>query len=331
MLSLRSAKPPTSLSEMEDKRFYRVADGPHKNLFFMYSFGHARKLYTPEQIAAYVDRSSLLGSLGGDRRNGKQVPISISGALFSKIPTGPAMPAPARTPPEAALEALDHIDLLREALCADFQGAGYEVGAGRRPTIIPAACDVKYIDKYTFEEAADGSWSEIEDASGFVEVAISAEMEELPQIDDGSADFFIACHVIEHVSDVISAILETCRKLKPDGRLFLVVPHKNYMFDRNRPVTPLTHFIADYNTDPTPTLEHHLEFCRLARKAKNWEAAGLERFERGADVHAHVFTPDSLRELLQYMTDARHIGGYEVMEARQVEATVEFYAMIRPL
>lgn len=75
-------------------------------------------------------------------------------------------------------------------------------------------------------------------------------------------------------------------------------------------------------------LEHHLDFCRLGRRDQDWEGAGLERFERGADVHAHVFTPDSMRELLNYMKEKKFILDYDVKEAIHVKETLEFYAVI---
>ena len=73
-------------------------------------------------------------------------------------------------------------------------------------------------------------------------------MEDLQSISDGSADFFIACHVIEHVQhvpNVIVAIRTVMKRLKLGGTLLLVLPNKSTIFDNGRPTTSLEHFITN--------------------------------------------------------------------------------------
>ena len=110
-----------------------------------------------------------------------------------------------------------NIDTIREALCCDLTGSGYEIGAADRPTRLPDHCAVTYVDKFTYEEAADGSFIG-KSPDHFVPVTIFESIEKLDSIANESADFFIACHVIEHVTDVIGGLCEMYRKLVIGGR-----------------------------------------------------------------------------------------------------------------
>ena len=71
-------------------------------------------------------------------------------------------------------------------------------------------------------------------------VDIVAPGHELP-LADKSVDFVFASHVIEHVPDPIAALLEWKRVARE--YLFLVVPHRDRTFDRDRPVTPVSELV----------------------------------------------------------------------------------------
>ena len=62
--------------------------------------------------------------------------------------------------------------------------------------------------------------------------------ESLATIPDGSQDFVIADHFIEHCQDPISALTIHFRVLKTGGILYMAVPDKRFTFDKDRPVTP---------------------------------------------------------------------------------------------
>ena len=65
---------------------------------------------------------------------------------------------------------------------------------------------------------------------------------------DGSQDFIIANHLLEHVADPIGALEEWYRLLRPDGILFLALPDKRVTFDKDRPRTTLDHVRAILGT-----------------------------------------------------------------------------------
>lgn len=201
-----------SIDEIEEQKFYRVADGKYEHFVFKYCDGKTRGIFDLDQLNRILRGHPT---------------IDISGDVFSLLSAGPPMPLGNGETLDELLEKSNSIELIREAFCTNFTGSGYEIGAGRRPTILPVDCTVEYIDKFTFDEASDGSWSGIEDSSGFVKISYFDSMESLESIEDASADFFIACHVIEHVSDVISAIIEACKKLKSSKNFSLSSHIKN--------------------------------------------------------------------------------------------------------
>lgn len=67
-----------------------------------------------------------------------------------------------------------------------------------------------------------------------LKVDIVAEGDDLP-FDDNSFDFVISSHVLEHFYNPINALKEWARIAKE--YIFIVVPHKERTFDRDRPLT----------------------------------------------------------------------------------------------
>src|SRR5436189_131003 len=65
-------------------------------------------------------------------------------------------------------------------------------------------------------------------------------------IDNDSLDFVISAHVIEHLRDPISSVVNAIRVLKVGGIHVLVVPDMRYTFDRNRPETTVEHVLTDF-------------------------------------------------------------------------------------
>lgn len=241
------------------------------------------------------------------------------------------MPLVAAAVLDELLSTSDSQQHIREAFCRGFSGRGFEIGAGYRPTVVPANCHVTYVDKFTFEEAKDGSFVSVRnkrDKVDFVEVTHFEAMGDLSSIASASADFFIACHVIEHVPDVIRAITTVCDRLKPGKPFFMVIPHRDHTFDKDRPVTTLQHFVADGLLAEPPMLDHYLEYARLAHKREDWITHGQAMCARGADFHAHTFTPDSMHELLTHLQAQSLFSSFDIRVPGQVKPLMEFYAML---
>lgn len=54
---------------------------------------------------------------------------------------------------------------------------------------------------------------------------------------DESFDYIVTSHVLEHVWDLLNCFEEMYRILKPGGRMVHILPHRDRMFDRDRPLT----------------------------------------------------------------------------------------------
>jgi radical SAM superfamily enzyme YgiQ (UPF0313 family) len=68
---------------------------------------------------------------------------------------------------------------------------------------------------------------------------------------DASQDFIVSSHVLEHFTNPIKALVEWDRLLKPGGIIFMIIPHKERTFDKNRERTTLQHLIDDYQNGTT--------------------------------------------------------------------------------
>lgn len=81
---------------------------------------------------------------------------------------------------------------------------------------------------------------------------------------DESQDFIVSSHVIEHFNNPISVLIEWDRLLRPGGIIFIIVPHKERTFERDRDCTTLQHLIDDYksnNTEPHKDSQHGHNHC----------------------------------------------------------------------
>jgi len=75
---------------------------------------------------------------------------------------------------------------------------------------------------------------------------------------DESQDFIINSHVLEHFSDPIKALKEWYRLIKKGGYLFLIIPHKERTFDKDRERTTLQELIDRHSgkIEPIAVQEH---------------------------------------------------------------------------
>lgn len=304
----------TDIGSLKDGHPYKVVGGEAHGSIFVYSSGHRRGVPTMQdyyRIYTDNDLQSVGPSLAASLPNGAPVSCNERHIHLDELLKG------------------KDTDAIREGLCAGFTGVGYELGAGDRPTRVPLSAQVKYIDKFTFEGAKDGSFIG-KTAMNLVHVSVYEAMDSLSSIEDGSADFFVACHVIEHVPNVIASLKSVCKKLKQGGQLVLVVPDKRYMFDQDRAETTLEHFIADgIRGGNADTLEHYIEYFRRSAADISFMETALAGHESGRDIHMHVFTPESMSSLLTYLHSELKFAEHAVLMPSQSEVLQEFYVRIR--
>jgi glycosyltransferase involved in cell wall biosynthesis len=88
-------------------------------------------------------------------------------------------------------------------------------------------------------------------------VDIVSPGDQLP-FEDSSVDFVISSHVIEHFPDPIKALKEWYRVVKPGGYLYIIAPHKERTFDKERNRSTLAELIERHETGKVPeTLNDH--------------------------------------------------------------------------
>jgi SAM-dependent methyltransferase len=129
-----------------------------------------------------------------------------------------------------------------------------------------------------------------------------AEASDLSQIRDGSYDFVLASHVLEHVANPLRAIEEWRRVLVPGGTMLVIVPDRRATFDRRRTPTSFEHIEADFRNNTTEQdLTHLDEILALHDLALDRSSGSGPQFQerslRNAAIralHHHVFVPEVL-------------------------------------
>lgn len=193
-------------------------------------------------------------------------------------------------------------DLLRRKAIARayLRGSGLEIGALHNPLKVPPAARVRYVDKLGDADLRR-EYPELKDKP-LVHVDIVDDGETLATVADGSQDFVIANHFIEHCENPIGALGHMLRVLKVGGFLYLAIPDKRYTFDRERPVTTIEHLMRDFHEGPGWSRRgHYEEWARLVDKIA--DPAARERqvetlLARRAAIHFHVWTQAELVDLV---------------------------------
>ena len=91
---------------------------------------------------------------------------------------------------------------------------------------------------YTSDMSTTFKREEVATCGRALPVDVVSEGRSLPFL-DGSLDFVVSSHVLEHFYDPVAAIGEWLRVTRPGGYVFMIVPHKDRTFDKDRPRTLL--------------------------------------------------------------------------------------------
>jgi glycosyltransferase involved in cell wall biosynthesis/SAM-dependent methyltransferase len=136
-----------------------------------------------------------------------------------------------------------------------------------------------------------------------VAVDIWAAADNIP-VPDRSEDFIVSSHVVEHLPNLIAAFIEWDRILRDGGYVFMVVPLKGALpADESRELTPLSHFVEDYNQKIT--LDTH----------------PIDGVPGGRAGHYHTFTPDSLLEVVHFVRQKNHCA-WELLAREDIDTKV---------
>lgn len=170
------------------------------------------------------------------------------------------------------------------------KGKGIEIGASAYPVkIYNKNTKVSYVDCIDRNIKTD-----IKTHAGlpYVNVDILDEADKLEKIRNGSLDFIIHCHVLEHCNNPIGLIRTHLSKLKKNGIIAIAIPNKDYMFDKDRPLTEWEHFVLDdeIQFDSLKNREHFREYLQLSIKFKGDIEKEIDRLiEDDYRPHLHVW------------------------------------------
>lgn len=194
---------------------------------------------------------------------------------------------------------------LRRRLADQFlHGEGIEIGALHNP--LPTSARVQYVDRLSRVDLR----SQYPELAAFplVDPDIVDDGEKLTKIADGSLDFIIANHFIEHCEDPIGTLKTFATKLRPGGALYLAVPDKRYNFDRVRPSTTFDHLMADHaDGGAASRWDHYAEFARLGSRSgampeAQAEARAQKLMSERYSIHFHAWTFEEFCEVLEKVT-----------------------------
>jgi SAM-dependent methyltransferase len=188
-----------------------------------------------------------------------------------------------------------------------------EIGPGLAPFPTPPTARVTYADR-SVDGGTDATWPELagQPHGPDSHLDLDLDVDGLREVDDGSFDSVIACHVIEHLANPIAALREFERVRRRGGRLVLVVPDRHRTFDSVREPTTLAHLLNDFRRGVTDVdVEHIDEFCEAIfsqppihpDQVRDWhDPARLdgERIElhRRRSIHVHCWAPEGFAVVL---------------------------------
>jgi len=205
-----------------------------------------------------------------------------------------------------------------------LRGEGIEIGAQYVPVEVdPWKASVEYVDAVPNEYLSDRY--RLGDKK-LVPLAHVVEGVELTPYPDGSKDFLVANHVLEHIDDPVGAVVEWLRVLRPGGMLFLSVPnYRGNGFDFRRKPTTRDHFLLDRSDPdgrPLRNFEHYCEMAQtmwdlpaddpqIRQTAQVWTDAGDRH-------HYHVFDEAAVRAVLELASDesgcSLRLDGYILLD-----------------
>lgn len=243
------------------------------------------------------------------RQNGFEFPSDVQiisdEQLLTYLPGQPAALTFSREDVDNAV--ITNVGEAREVAASQLAGIGLEIGPGGSPFPVPLRCQVQYGDMYSYDELISHAYKG-QALHDIVAPTVKTDLDTLDGVYDGSLDFIVACHVIEHTCNPIGAITNAYRKLRKGGHLVLVIPDKERTFDRLRDVTALDHLIEDF-VSPDDTRErdkqHYDDFFLKAegflKDGEDPKQRALQEWENQYSIHFHTWTYQSFGEMVNWV------------------------------
>lgn len=195
--------------------------------------------------------------------------------------------------------------LVRDRIAFEtLSGSGVEIGAQHRPTQINRSkATIEYVDRLPAEALAVQFGLPVDRLVPVSHLIDGARLDVYP---DGSRDFLIANHVLEHFDDPIGGLIEWFRILSDGGKLFITVPnYRNNWFDfRRRPPTR-RHFAQDFRDKEYREQNNRLHYADMVQSLYQFDdsdplilATADAWIANGDRNHYHVYDEQALRDVL---------------------------------
>lgn len=183
------------------------------------------------------------------------------------------------------------------------KGIGIEIGALHKP--LPLDACVLHVDRFPTKSLAKSYRDDPNVPQDQIrQVHVAWNDGDYPFFDENAFDFVVNSHVLEHVFNPGRQIQEWLRIIRPGGVLYMIVPDKNYCFDRRRSVTTVEHLMEEFFDDTKRiSLEHYRDFIVNTNGEDGsfrdiTESFILNCYQAQSSIHVHTFTPVSLRAFI---------------------------------
>jgi SAM-dependent methyltransferase len=229
---------------------------------------------------------------------------------------------------------------------------GLEIGPLDSPMVLKAEGTIYYLD-YLDHEQLVSRHANRRNVSKIVHPDYVISDQKISSEISRKFDYIIACHVIEHVPNLVQWLKDIQKLMSQGGVLFLAVPDKRYTFDFLRPLTSLAHILNDYYLSKNKAnLEHIFEHIYLKREVTSkdiWQGEFEDKIRLGRyslveaykramsyldsgeyiDVHCHVFTCESFVNIMIDISESGFID-YQIVGVDEVaEPSNEFLIVMR--
>jgi SAM-dependent methyltransferase len=196
--------------------------------------------------------------------------------------------------------------VVRDRLSRQFiKGKGIEIGALHSPLSVARGTKVKYVDRLNKKELRS-AYPEIHRRE-IVPVHVTDDGERLEKFNDGTLDFVIALHFLEHTQNPVFTFENMLRVLKTGGIAFIAIPDKRFTFDVERPVHGFEHLRRDYFEGPEWSRRRHYEewIYHVDKLFGDQEIDILvdELIDQDYSIHFHVWTENEMHEMFLRMKE----------------------------
>ncbi|MFC0632427.1 class I SAM-dependent methyltransferase [Brevundimonas balnearis] len=195
-----------------------------------------------------------------------------------------------------------HRTLDRSELLALCTGRGVELGPGPKPQVLPGpGVDVRYV-----EQMAPADWVRLYGANykhafqdHLLPHYVTGEAHALPaELRD--LDFIFSSHVFEHLANPLGHLRLWRDRLRPGGRIVMVVPDLDGSKDYGAQPTPLAELLLEDERGGFDVTEAHYRRYGALRGDVGY---GLRLQADGASIHVHFYNNRNMADVMRWAVE----------------------------